>query len=368
MTPEQLLEPIIIAWVCCVGACVGSFLNVVVYRLPRRCLSVLRPSRSFCPRCRRGIRWHENIPILSWLALRARCAGCRQPISARYPLVELLTLLLFGWLAWRDLSGRIADPVAWGLFTAHATFGCALLVSSLIDLELRILPDAIDVPGIVLGPLAVALLPSLLASPPPPLADGAAWLALRLDPAFAWWGLAGALSPLEALARLPATHPEEYLRLAAFSGSLLGAAWGAGVVWALGVVFTRAMGRDAMGLGDVKYMAMIGALAGWQGVLVTLMVACVAGAAGGLVYMVVSGRGALAAEDLGAPRSLLGRWGVGLAVAGEPGPDGEVPLRPGTAWIARLLTGDPYVPFGPFLSIGAFVAVFLPGLLFGASP
>ena len=98
------LEPIIIVWLWCVGACTGSFLNVAVFRLPRRCLSVMRPARSFCPGCRHAIPWYENIPLLSWLVLRARCSGCSMPIHWRYPLVELVTMLFFGWLAWRSKS------------------------------------------------------------------------------------------------------------------------------------------------------------------------------------------------------------------------------------------------------------------------
>ena len=123
------LEPLIQIWIWCVGALVGSFLNVAVFRLPRRCLSVMKPARSFCPLCRHAIAWYENIPMLSWLALRARCSGCSQPIHWRYPLVELITMLFFGWLAYRDLShGRFASFEAWGQFVVHASFGCALFV------------------------------------------------------------------------------------------------------------------------------------------------------------------------------------------------------------------------------------------------
>ncbi|RMG11816.1 MAG: prepilin peptidase, partial [Planctomycetota bacterium] len=159
----ERLEPIVLVWTALCGACVGSFLNVAVYRLPRRCLSVLRPARSFCPRCHHAIRWYENVPLLSWLALRGRCSACGGKIHWRYPLVEATTLILFAWLGVRDLSGgRFVDPAACALFVLHAAFASALLVSSLIDFEFRILPDAIDVPGLLLAPLAALLLPDLL--------------------------------------------------------------------------------------------------------------------------------------------------------------------------------------------------------------
>jgi leader peptidase (prepilin peptidase)/N-methyltransferase len=123
------------------GLAAGSFLNVVVHRLPRG-LSVVRP-RSFCPRCRRPVSWRENVPVASWFALRARCAGCGARISARYPLVEAAG----GALA-------VAASIRFG-FTVDAAFAyaflMALLASTLIDWDFRIIPDRISIQFIAAG-------------------------------------------------------------------------------------------------------------------------------------------------------------------------------------------------------------------------
>lgn len=360
--PLSLLDPIVWTWLLLLGACVGSYLNVCVFRIPRRCLSVARPARSFCPRCGYAIPWHQNLPVLSWLLLRGRCASCAQPISVRYPLVEAVTAAAFGWLAYRDLWGRLDDPAAWGLFAAHATFVCALLVCSLIDLDLEILPDEITVPGLLLAPLAACLLPQLLVGGAPDLLDAVRRGALALASPLAWWGLEPAgLAPLERAARWLAANPGPARHLGGLAGGVVGAACGAGLVWAIGVVGGLAFGRGTMGFGDVKYMGLIGGLLGWRGVVVTLAVACAAGAVGGLIYLLATGREHLTGRELAAQRTSLGR--LALRLAGAPAaapPDAEVPLR--SALLARLLTGRPHVPFGPFLSLGAWVAAFAPPL------
>lgn len=358
-------EVVLFVWLALVGACVGSFLNVCIFRLPRRCLSVLRPLRSFCPGCRRQLGWSENIPLLSWLVQRGRCRGCHGRISARYPFIEAVTLLLFAWLAVRTLHGHIHDPQRWGLFVVHAALASALLVCTMTDIDFRIIPDEIDVPGIILAPLIVLCLPQAFAPAPPPLADGAAWLSARLGPAFGWWGMPGALAPLDGLADLPRTDPGLYHHLAAFAGSVLGAAAGAGFIYGTGVTFSRLLGRDAMGFGDVKYMGMIGGFAGAQGVVVTIMVACVAGSVGGIVHMGASGRPYILGRDLD-DEDLTPLKRLALTLTGARGPaapDERVPLRPGTSILARFATGDPYIPFGPFLTLGAFVAIFFPDLV-----
>lgn len=362
------MEVVLFTWLALVGACVGSFLNVCIFRLPRRCLSVLRPLRSFCPGCRRQLTWSENIPILSWALQRGRCRGCHGAISARYPLIEAVTLLLFLWLAVRTLHGHIDDPQRWGLFVVHATLACALLVCTVTDIDFRIIPDEIDVPGILLAPVVVLALPIAFAPAAPPLADAAGWLAARMGPALGWWGIDGLLAPVEALARLPRSNPDAYRHVAAFAGSVLGGAVGAGFIYGTGVAFTRLLDRDAMGFGDVKYMGMIGGFAGWQGVVVTIMVACVAGSVGGVVHMATSGRPYILGRDLTddealTPLKRLALWLTGAR--GPAAPDERVPVRPGTGLLARFATGDPYIPFGPFLTLGAFVAIFFPDLVLG---
>jgi len=347
-----LLEPIVwIGWILA-GACVGSYLNVCVFRLPRRCLSVARPARSFCPRCRAQIAWYDNLPVLSWLLLRARCRSCQGAIAPRYPLVELATAAAFGWLVARDLLGRLEDPAAWGLLVAHSVLFSALLVLALIDLELEVLPDAITVPGLLVAPLVAAALPALIVGGPPDPGSALAWAGVRLDGPLGWWGLEGwgiALAEAgEGLARSSAQRP-----LGGLLGGLLGASLGAGFLYGVGVTFSALLGREAMGFGDVKLIALVGGLLGWRGVVLTLMIACVTGAVGGLLRRVATGEPHLSGRALEteawAPLARL------LVRAPPPGHDSSapLPLRAGAAPLARLLTGDPYVPFGPFLALGA---------------
>lgn len=322
------MRVVLLVWLFCAGACVGSFLNVAIFRIPRACMTVLRPRRSFCPQCGRQLTWHDNVPILGWVWLRGRCAGCRLPISLRYPLVELFTALLFLWLGWRHLSPeRVLDPSTWGLIGIHAAAGAALIVCTGIDLDHRFIPDEVDLPGAALAPLLVFLVPAALGSPPAEVGPLAGAARAALDSPLTWWGLGGALGPLAWLEELPGRAPELHLRLGALSASLAGGATGAGLLWALGEGFRRLLRRESMGLGDVKYLAMLGALVGPQGLGSLFIVAMFSGSVLGLVHLVRTGRGSL--------------------------PE-------------RLRTGDPYIPFGPFLSLGAAVALYFPEAVPGA--
>ena len=205
------------------GLLVGSYLNVVIYRLPRKVSTVLPRSR--CPRCLFPIRpWH-NIPVLGYLILGGRCRQCRVKISARYPMIEVATALCF-LLAWQRYG------ISWqALITVG--FCSAMIVLTMIDLEHYILPDVITLPGILLG---LAIQPWL-----PWLSRGDAWIG----------ALAGA-------------------------GILYAVAWG----W----YFLR--GIWGMGMGDVKMLAMVGAFLGWQGALVTLLLSSLGGSlAGGLLLL-----------------------------------------------------------------------------------
>src|SRR2546426_2491754 len=140
------------------GACIGSFLNVCIWRLPRPGLSIFFPRRSHCPACGTSLAWYDNIPILSWLILGARCRSCKWPISSRYPLVEALTAILFGVTAYRYLP---AETGQWGEFLAVSALAAALIVASLIDIDLRIIPDEITLPGMVALPILGLLIPEL---------------------------------------------------------------------------------------------------------------------------------------------------------------------------------------------------------------
>ena len=208
------------------GACLGSFINVVIYRLPRD-LSLVRP-RSRCPVCGRMIRAVENIPLLSYLALGGRCRGCAARIPLRYPAVEALGAALT--LAAVVTSHSAAEAAV------HTALVLALLAVVFIDLDFRIIPDAITLPGTVAGLL---------------------------------WSLVG---PLPAR--------DSFLGVLAGGGGLLLIAWG----------YQRVTGREGLGLGDVKLMAMVGAFLGWGGALGTVLAGSLAGSLVGL-GLILAGRG-----------------------------------------------------------------------------
>jgi leader peptidase (prepilin peptidase) / N-methyltransferase len=238
------------------GANVGSFLNVVAHRVPLG-LSVVRP-RSRCPVCRTPVRAVDNIPVVSWLLLRARCRGCKSSISVRYPAVELLVGLLAAYSAAAIVYGRAehASPAAaWVHAGAVFLVTAAMAAAALIDVDHRILPDAITIPGMWAAPVLAALVPELVLG------------AEREVPSW--------------LAACP-------MRLAAVVVSALGIAAGAGIVWALGAAGSRVFGKEAMGFGDVKYLGMIGGCVGPAGALLALVVAAFAGSIGGLLRVLLT--------------------------------------------------------------------------------
>jgi leader peptidase (prepilin peptidase) / N-methyltransferase len=145
---EHLFEVFAFAF----GACVGSFLNVCIYRLPLN-LSVNQPRRSFCPSCKAQIPWHQNLPLVSWLALRGRCANCGARIAFRYFAVELLTALLF-LIIWKAFPWQIA--IAYWVFIA------LVIAATFIDFEHFIIPDEITIGGTIAGLIASTALPQLM--------------------------------------------------------------------------------------------------------------------------------------------------------------------------------------------------------------
>jgi leader peptidase (prepilin peptidase)/N-methyltransferase len=222
-------------WAALLGLVSGSYLNVVVHRLPRGISTVFPPSH--CPACDARIRPLDNLPIVSWLLLRGRCRSCGAGISPRYPLIEGVTGILF-----------VASAERFG-FTlaalAGAVFCCSMIVLTAIDVEYLILPDRITLPGILAG---VALQPFLPTGPGQP-----------------WPGIVGAI---------------------------LGAALGAGVLLVAYGGWWLLRREEGLGLGDVKMLAMIGAFLGAGGVVVALFLGAFAGALFGLT-LVAAGRGGM---------------------------------------------------------------------------
>ncbi len=232
------------------GLLLGSFLNVCIYRMPKD-ESVARP-RSRCPHCGRPIRWYDNIPVASFLALGGRCRDCGAAISFVYPVVELATGLLFAAAAWR-----------WGLTAAAAkasVFVSMMLILAFADLADRLLPDQITLGGAAAG---------IVFSQVELLDPGAASLVL---------GLAG-------LAPGP--------RLASLAESAFGAAAGAGLLHAVAEVYYRLRFREGMGFGDVKMMAAIGAFLGLGAAFWTVMLASILGALAGMAFILVFRKGLL---------------------------------------------------------------------------
>ncbi|MDD2749122.1 A24 family peptidase [Acidithiobacillus sp.] len=231
------------------GLLIGSFLNVVVHRVPRR-ESIIRPS-SHCPQCGHVLRAWENIPVLSWLLLRGRCHSCGSSISWRYPALELLTGIFSVVVAWQW-------GFRWSLIPA-LFFTWTLLALTLIDLETQLLPDRITKPGMLLGLLINAS-------------------------AFLGSGLA-LTTPLNAL---------------------LGIVLGYGSLWLLATVYLKMTGRHGMGGGDLKLLGLIGAWLGWQAVFLTLFIAAISGGLVATVFL-LRGKGRDYAIPFG-PYLALGGW------------------------------------------------------------
>ena len=203
------------------GLCVGSFLNVCIHRLPLK-QSVVHP-RSRCPKCGYMLRWYDNMPVLSYAMLRARCRSCGTPISLQYPLIEVITAIVFV-AHWYVFGATVMLPV-------RLLFGSALIVLFMIDLEHQILPDVITLPGIVLG---VAL-------------------SLFLPP-----------GPVE---------------------SLLGVLVGGGLLWGIAELWYRLRKVEAMGFGDVKMLAMVGGWLGIKMVALTFVLSSMMGGLVGVVLI-----------------------------------------------------------------------------------
>jgi leader peptidase (prepilin peptidase)/N-methyltransferase len=252
MTPFLYLFEI---WLFFFGLCIGSFLNVCIYRLPLD-TSIVKP-RSKCPRCETPIAFYDNIPILSYIMLRGRCRSCQVPIGIRYPLVELLTGILT--VCVFNFFGLTATGAVYFVLVM------ALITITFIDIDHRIIPDKISLPGIPLFFIAALFLPHI-----------------------------------------------------SILDSLLGIIAGGGSLYLVALGYHLITGQEGMGGGDIKLLAMIGAVVGWQGIVFTIFAGSFIGCAIGLSLMIKT------------------RKGMKLAI-----------------------------PFGPFLSIGAVLYLFYGPQLIG---
>ena len=258
------------------GSVVGSFLNVCIHRLPRGFL--LHKPPSHCPFCNEPIRWYDNVPMLGYLLLGRRCRACGIRISPRYALVEGLTGALFAYITWRLAGGESIDYARYGVTLALAA---ALVAASFVDIEFRIIPDEVSVPGMLLAPAVSLVWPQIHE--------------LR-EPIF-----------VESLARLVGATPAGSPHACGLIASLIGMGVGGGIIWALGVVGRAIFRKEAMGFGDVKLMAFVGGFIGWKLALLGIVLGAFVGAVLGLLML--------------------------------------------------LRTRDTRLPFGPYLSLGALIAM-----------
>jgi leader peptidase (prepilin peptidase)/N-methyltransferase len=209
------------------GAALGSFLNVLIYRLPEETSIIFPASR--CPHCRKAIRFYDNIPVISYILLKGRCRECHEKISFRYPLVELITAVISLLLFWKvGLAFQ---------YLFSFIFVCALMVITFIDLDHQIIPDVITLPGI-------------------PIFFLAAVFAMNLR----------------------------------FLDAFLGFLIGGGCLYGIAFVYELVTKREGMGGGDIKLLAMIGAFLGWQSLLFVLLVSSLLGAVVGISLMMVKGQ------------------------------------------------------------------------------
>lgn len=235
-----MVEPIFFIFIFILGLIVGSFLNVCIYRLPRN-VSIISPPSS-CPACNTPIKPYDNIPVLSYIFLRGKCRKCREKISMRYPVVELLNgifyaaVFYFFGLGWH---------LPFLLF-----FSSAMIVITFIDLDFQIIPDKITLPGIVIGLIGASF---LLPDPFTP-------------------SLHHSITPL--------------LPIVGFKNSIAGIFLGGGLFYLIAI-----LSRGGMGGGDIKMMAMIGAFMGWKGVLLTTFLGSLAGSIFGIFLMIFRGKG-----------------------------------------------------------------------------
>ena len=242
------MDPVLASTIFVTGLAFGSFLNVCIYRLPLG-LSTVTP-RSACPKCKQGIAFYDNIPVLSWLILRGRCRNCKERISPRYLMIELLTGALFVACYW--YFGLTFSTLK------YCAFAFLLLGLIFTDAETKLLPDKLTLPGLALG-----LIFSLIV----PVNDLASQL-------------------LPGVVSLPLSD-DVTVRILSLFDSVLGAVLGASFIYGAGAIYLRWRGMEGMGFGDVKLMAMVGAFLGMKLTVFTIFTASLAGSFFGLTTVLV---------------------------------------------------------------------------------
>ncbi len=282
------------------GIVIGSFLNVCITRIPEE-ISIISPG-SRCPKCGKAIKAYDNVPVFAWIWLKGRCRACGEPISMMYPLVELATGLLF--VAAFLEYGITQATVKWLFFT------CLILVLTITDLRVRLLPDLVTWPGLVAGLLFSAFVPP-----------------------------SGRFAQILSSQFL---HHTLQRHTAGIVDAILGAAFGSFLLWSLAVTYRTLRKQEGMGLGDVKMMAMVGAFVGLRGTFWTILLGSLLGSVIGL--SVVSAL-------------YLRGWGRQLA---------ERASRRGLGSVRALrwtIASQYQLPLGTFLGIGALAIVYLGPLI-----
>jgi leader peptidase (prepilin peptidase)/N-methyltransferase len=287
---------VVIAFFFLIGIVFGSFLNVCITRIPEGLSIVAMASR--CPRCEAPIKAYDNVPLFGWLWLRGRCRSCGFPISPMYPLVESLTGILFV-VCYLDF-GVTQATVKWLMFT------CLILVLTITDLRVRLLPDLVNWPGFAVG---------LFLSTVVPPDDGTAfWLSATLF------------------------HRTAPRYLLGFLDGLIGAIFGSFLLWGAAALYKAVRGREGMGLGDVKMMVMVGAFLGLRGTFLTILLGTLLGSVvGGAIIVGLYASG----------------WQLALAHRASRRSLGSVrDLR----W---TIASQYQLPLGTFLGIAALIVVYI---------
>ena len=289
------IRDVVIVFTFLLGTVIGSFLNVCILRIPEG-LSIVLPG-SHCPRCEKPIRWYDNVPVFAWLWLQGKCRDCGARISPMYPLIELATGLLF--VACVVRFGLTQATVKWLFFT------CLIVVLTITDLRERLLPDVVNWPGFAVGLFFSTILP--------PNDGTAAVLTQKL------------------------LHQPVSSHVMGLLDGLLGAAFGSFLLWGVATLYKRVRGREGMGLGDVKMMAMVGAFLGVRGAFLTILFGTLLGSLVGM-------------------GTIFGLYAVGWqrSVAERASRRGL-----GTVQALRWTIASQYqLPLGTFLGIAALVVVF----------